>query len=182
MSELLYTKFLSQMNQAQLHTVVACCNTSGITDLPIDESDIDAVALATELEKTPHVDVVVACSGVDDPQIIEILMSQPMTRDFPQKAPKAPKAEKVGRTPKPTVVNGVTIVAPSPSDTRIIAKLAPNPKKPSSASYARYALYEVGQSVADFIKAGGTKGDVQYDAGKGFIELVDAKDYVSATE
>jgi len=47
-----------------------------------------------------------------------------------------------------------------------------NPKREGSASYDRYELYKTSKTVTDFIAAGGTRGDVAYDAKKGYIELI----------
>lgn len=46
-----------------------------------------------------------------------------------------------------------------------------NPKKPSSASYARFDLYEDGMTVAQAIEAGITTADIKYDIAKGFISV-----------
>lgn len=56
-------------------------------------------------------------------------------------------------------------------DTRIIVEVAPNPKQPGSAAFNRYALYEVGMSVDDFIALGGRHDDIRFDANRGFIRL-----------
>lgn len=58
-----------------------------------------------------------------------------------------------------------------PKSAIIRLKTTANPKRPGSAAHARFALYVDGQTVEDFIKAGGTMGDVNFDAGKGFIAL-----------
>ena len=46
-----------------------------------------------------------------------------------------------------------------------------NPKREGSAAHKRFALYVDGQTVDDFLKAGGTMGDINFDQSKGFIEL-----------
>lgn len=46
-----------------------------------------------------------------------------------------------------------------------------NPKKPSSASYARFDLYQDGMSVAEALEAGITTADIKYDIAKGFISV-----------
>ena len=38
-----------------------------------------------------------------------------------------------------------------------------NPKRKGSKSFARYALYQPGMTVLEFIKAGGTRGDINWD-------------------
>ncbi len=56
-------------------------------------------------------------------------------------------------------------------DSRVITHVAENPKRPGSASHARYALYGVGMSVSDFIAAGGRRADVNWDLSHGFIRV-----------
>lgn len=46
-----------------------------------------------------------------------------------------------------------------------------NPKKPGSATHARFANYADGQTVEEAYKAGVAAGDFSYDVGKGFISI-----------
>lgn len=46
-----------------------------------------------------------------------------------------------------------------------------NPKKQGSSSATRFALYRNGMTVAEFVTAGGTLGDVEWDTKRGFITL-----------
>lgn len=67
-------------------------------------------------------------------------------------------------TPKPKIVK---------DDPRTIHNIKEGAKRPGSASYDRYMLYKEGMTVSEFIKAGGTAGDVKHDVSKGFITLQD---------
>jgi len=49
-----------------------------------------------------------------------------------------------------------------------------NPKREGSLAHARFALYEDGMTIADYLAAGGRSSDVHYDAGRGDITLEDA--------
>jgi hypothetical protein len=49
-----------------------------------------------------------------------------------------------------------------------------NPKRKGSKSFARFALYVDGMSVADFLKAGGTRGDINWDVAHEHISLTPA--------
>lgn len=69
--------------------------------------------------------------------------------------------------------------APAPG-TRGIAKhsgelriltVKPNPKLKGSMSHARYEFYREGQTVAEFLAAGGDRRDLHNDTKKGFITL-----------
>ena len=53
----------------------------------------------------------------------------------------------------------------------ITLKVEANPKRLNSKSYERFNLYVDGQTIGEFLEAGGTGGDVAYDLAKGYIEL-----------
>lgn len=46
-----------------------------------------------------------------------------------------------------------------------------NPKRPTSLSFARFALYKDGMTVADYLEQGGRSGDINHDVEMGFISL-----------
>ena len=46
-----------------------------------------------------------------------------------------------------------------------------NPKRPGSASFARFALYQTGMTIAEYLKAGGQRSDIRWDTARGFITL-----------
>lgn len=48
-----------------------------------------------------------------------------------------------------------------------------NPKRPNTLAYDRFALYNHGMTVAEYIAAGGRAGDIAYDVEAGYIELVE---------
>ena len=58
-----------------------------------------------------------------------------------------------------------------PKDAVINILVDANPKKPSSASYARFELYEDGMTVAEASEAGIKPADLKYDLDKGFISI-----------
>lgn len=51
-----------------------------------------------------------------------------------------------------------------------------NPKRKGSKSAARFALYTNGMTVAEFLKAGGTRGDINWDVAHEHIELIPHKE------
>ena len=53
----------------------------------------------------------------------------------------------------------------------IVLKRQENPKRKGSKSAARFELYKTLTTVADFIKAGGTRGDINWDVEHEHIEL-----------
>lgn len=70
-------------------------------------------------------------------------------------------------------VNTTAAVAPATAGKKIVLIAQTNPKRKGSASYERYAKYVNGMTVADALKAGVTKADLQWDQKKGFIKLED---------
>lgn len=92
-------------------------------------------------------------------QVVEALIGKPIVR-------RADPA-KVARTRGPR--KSVTV---RKSDPRRIVYVSPeNPKKAGSASYDRFALYQVGMTIDEFVKAGGTMADVKWDAERSFIKI-----------
>jgi hypothetical protein len=67
---------------------------------------------------------------------------------------------------------GKTRVHSVEEDKRIITILVDkNPKKQGSKSHKRFAMYQTGMTVAAFVKAGGTTGDVVWDTLHKFISV-----------
>ncbi len=46
-----------------------------------------------------------------------------------------------------------------------------NPKRQGTLAYERFALYETGMTVGEYVDAGGRAGDIGYDVAAGYIEL-----------
>jgi len=97
----------------------------------------------------------------------------------PEKAEKgkAPKAEKPAAKPAkgkaaPAKKETKTAKAPKAEPTQKITLLVKdNPKREGSTSYDRFELYKKNKTVASFLEAGGTSGDIRYDVTKGYIKL-----------
>jgi hypothetical protein len=90
-------------------------------------------------------------------QALELLVGKPITRHVP----RAPRVVRSPSNPSPARV----------VDTRRVAAVAPNPKRPSSESFTRYSHWTVGATVAECIARGLTKGDVNWDTSHGFVTL-----------
>lgn len=104
-------------------------------------------------------------------RVVEKLIGKPITRP----APVARTSGAAGsRSAKPPKIH----VSVTRDDSRVITFVAENPKKKGSSAHARFALYKVGMTVSEFVAAGGTLGDVKWDAERGFIKftLEDAAD------
>jgi hypothetical protein len=46
-----------------------------------------------------------------------------------------------------------------------------NPKRKGTLTYTRFALYKNGMTIADYVKAGGRTGDINYDIIAGYITV-----------
>lgn len=80
-------------------------------------------------------------------------------------------AEGAGTTPTDGGGEAKERASRTPKNAIIRLKTDKNPKREGSAAHKRFALYADGQTVEDFLKAGGTMGDINFDQGKGFIAL-----------
>lgn len=57
------------------------------------------------------------------------------------------------------------------ADDAVIEYVAPNPKKPGSATHTRFANYAVGLTLAQVKALGVTAGDILWDLPRGFIRI-----------
>lgn len=89
---------------------------------------------------------------------MEHLIGKPFTR--PQPKIKHAATTFNGRAPRAR-----------PADNRIISCIVPNPKKPGSASYDRFAKYRENMTVSEALAAGVTMADIKWDSERGFICL-----------
>lgn len=80
----------------------------------------------------------------------------------------AAKAPKVKKEKKAAAVRGPRGVDPS---TKIKVLVKKNPKRESSSAYGRFELYFTNKTVGEFLAAGGTTGDLQFDQKAEFIQL-----------
>lgn len=117
-------------------------------------SGLDQAAVVMSMASSPS-PVAVSC--------LEKIVGRPFVR-----ATKNTQTErKTQRTKQPR---------PVLRDDRVIRVLSEtNPKKKGTKSYDRFALYEDGMTVQQFVKAGGTSADVKWDAERGFIRVEDAQ-------
>jgi hypothetical protein len=56
-------------------------------------------------------------------------------------------------------------------DRLYVVAIVPNPKKVGSASHTRFALWQVGLTVAECMARGISRGDVSWDVERGFVTL-----------
>lgn len=120
----------------------------------------DLYQIANEMQMD-QADVVMTLATDATPvgvQVVEALVGRPIVR-------KRASEPRTSRGPRRSV-------SVSRSDPRVITYVQEhNPKKEGSASWARFALYRAGMTVDEFLRAGGTIGDIKWDAERDFIRL-----------
>ena len=68
---------------------------------------------------------------------------------------------------------------PARRDPRVVTYVAPNPKKPGTATHDRYERgYRIGRTLDQCVEAGVTRGDIRWDLDRGFIRTVCAPEKV----
>jgi len=96
--------------------------------------------------------------------------------------PKGRRSSSKGRTAKPPRVVERGAKAPKatpkrgraakyPDDAKITLLAKENPKREGSKAHKKFALYETGMTVGEFIAKGGNLADVAWDARKNFISV-----------
>lgn len=89
----------------------------------------------------------------------------------------ASEVEKERRLTNPRAIAAPVSAREATTDTRIIRILCEgNPKRRGTAAHDRFAYYRDGMTVAEFLQAGGTRGDLSWDQERCFIRLAPADD------
>ncbi len=138
-----------------------------IVDGPTDGCSLFAVCRDAGLD---HAGVVLSLAAETTPAgiaAIEALVGRPIqhwSRSATASAAAAPR-------PQP---RGVAVQRPKSYDHLRIVSVVPNPKKPGSATYLRFANWAVGRTVAECMSAGLTRADADWDISRGFVVLEEA--------
>lgn len=120
--------------------------------------------------RVSQAEVIMACrSDTRLPAIaaVERLMMRPIDR----RSPAEVERERDQSRPRPVAVapvraNEVLV------DSRVIhLSVDKNPKREGTASYKRFSLYKTGLTITEFLKIGGTRGDLQWDQERGYIRI-----------
>lgn len=154
--------------------------------------EITAETLAEACKAVDHVELVLSVSDSEDAAMIEQLMSRQIIRGpvgvdrqaSPHRRPNGSwsagrssagrSAGTAGAPAAPRQPRG-----PAPPDNRVLATVAPNPKKVGSKAHSVYACYVQGQTVREFVDAVKASGksekeamdNLKYDMSKGFVTL-----------
>ena len=146
-----------------------------------DFGRVDSTQIFTRCEEMSidHADVVMSLSQDASPlavRTLETLVGKPIERGWPALRGPAPVPKAADGTPVPAREPKVRAPRNAVTDPRVITHVAPNPKKPGSASFDRFALYRVGMTVNEAIAAGVKREDIAWDSDskRGFIKFGEA--------
>lgn len=117
-------------------------------------------------------DPTVICETVRRDRQLYIQERKTMDTKAPEnKAAGAAPAAKAEKTPKPPkYADDAKITLLSDKDGKKYGK-DHNPKREGSKSHGRFATYKDGLTVKQFLDAGGTTGDLDYDIKKAYIKV-----------
>ena len=93
-------------------------------------------------------DLVPVCGGALEP------MSPPKPKPKPKPKAKKPKAK-----------------VPISIDAKITVLVKDNPRRKGTAHSKRFGLYQTGETVAEYLKKGGNRGDLRCDIRDGFVKV-----------
>jgi len=138
--------------------------------------DPSQVFVRCEELRIDHADVVMSLANDPSPlavRTLETLVGKPMEKGWPCLSGAAPAPVNPDGTPAPVREPKVRAPRNAVTDPRVIVYVAPNPKKPGSASFDRFALYRVGMTVNEAIAAGVKREDIAWDSEskRGFIKF-----------
>ena len=129
----------------------------------LDEAGLESLDVIMKLSSSP--------TTISDICLDRMMMVNPLSKKKEKKVkvrenPKSDKFKRPRGRPKG-----------SAPDKRVITYVQThNPKRPGSRAHDAFCLYQEGITVEEFVKRGGTKGDVVWDLRKGFIEVSGNKD------
>jgi hypothetical protein len=145
-------KNLDTLSVAEVQMVAA--NVTPDHPTPNDARHFAQICISRGLD---HADITLAALRMEQIPTVERLVGKPIYRHVPKPiiTPPSPSAQKRVK-----------------SDPRIIRLLQPhNPKQPGSKSHARYALYQDGMRVDEYVRAGGVTADLSWDMKREYIRI-----------
>lgn len=115
----------------------------------------------------------VICTIADSPTSqARQLLSRLVGRPIPPAKPWHPVP--LPPLPRPAPPTAATPATP-PTTTKLIDRtitaIAPNPKRPGSSAHDRFRLYQIGQTLAQYLAAGGSIADVKWDLERKYITV-----------
>lgn len=120
-----------------------------------------------------HAEVIMALASSPDPEavlIVETLMGRPIDVRRRGESAYDPVTGRLIDPSAPRPAPRSSAARPR-TDSRVVTAVAPNPKKPGSATHSRYAGWVVGDTVSACMARGLTSADVAYDIDRGFVQV-----------
>jgi hypothetical protein len=151
---------------------------------PSPHDNLSASDLYPFLTDVDHAEIILSCAnkiGYDWEILLSKLLNRPIYKaargetgfpltDIYGRPIPSPQGHRIGQEPSPS--RSIKLRKQTrTSDPRVIVKVQPNPKRPGSEAHTRYQFYRVGQTVDEFLAAGGRRADIGWDSHKGFITL-----------
>jgi hypothetical protein len=154
--------------------------------------EITAETLAEACKSVDHVELVLSVSDSEDAAMLEQLMSRQIIRGpvgvdrqaSPHRRPNGSWSTSRSSAGRSAGIAGAPSAprqprGPAPPDNRVLATVAPNPKKAGSKAHSVYACYVQGQTVREFVDAVKASGksekeamdNLKYDMSRGFVTL-----------
>lgn len=133
--------------------------------IPESGSDLVAFCLTHRISQAELIMPLARATDAVGVGALESLLCRPIDRITPASLRRAEEERETTNKPSPRTPSRTT-------DPRFIRLLvAENPKREGTSAHVHFALYRDGMSVSDFLAAGGTSGDLKWDASKNFIRL-----------
>lgn len=147
-------------------TLAACILDLAESDEVLTGRDLFARCLDAGLDQASVVLELLRASRTEAQDIVVSLTGRAIRRCRPGESGLEPDAPATPQRRAPA-----SSPRPARSDPRIVASVAPNPKRPGSASHARYEAWRAGESVDAALARGLTAADVAHDVRRGYVVL-----------
>lgn len=185
-----YEELLEPLSSDQLRQVyVGLVQNGQLQGGDLSEVTAETLAEICGSREIDHVELVLSVSDSEDAAMIEQLMSKQIIRGpvgvdrqaSPHRRPNGSWSSGRSSAGRPATASTTTRQprGPAPPDNRVLATVAPNPKKAGSKAHSVYACYVQGQTVREFVDAVKATGksdkeameNLKYDMSRGFVTL-----------
>ncbi len=136
--------------------------------IPLPGDELGVLRLYRALQNTANISLMIAAAALR--QVTKCVDDKQLHPTPHRKAPvRTPKTDEE----KARVKAEATKNKPNMAD--VLTTVAPNPKRPGSASYDRYANYITGYTRAQLLAKGVLRADIAWDEERGFIVFTPAE-------
>jgi len=162
----------SPLSMADIQAICHCLNIPLAPNLTgiLNAANLSPTDVIARLEQSTDVHALIAAAVMKGTVTVLPPDAQFTPKPHPRSPVKKPMSEDEAKRATP-----VTAPVVRSDGTRILTYVAPNTKRPGSASRDRYALYEIGLSEAALIKKGIYPADIRWDSARDFLRWEPAK-------